>query len=78
MTAVIVAALLLTAAMGSAVALTRDPVRQALVLSGFGLVLAVLFLALQAPDVALSQVAVGAVAQPLLFLLALDRVRSRD
>jgi energy-converting hydrogenase B subunit D len=63
---------------GTAVALTRDPLRQAMVTSVYGLVLGVLFFAFQAPDVALSQTAVGAVALPLMVLLALAKVRAAD
>jgi energy-converting hydrogenase B subunit D len=70
-----VAALLLVAVVGTATALTREPLRQAMVLSIYGLVLGILFLVVQAPDVALSQTAVGAVALPLMILLALAKVR---
>jgi uncharacterized MnhB-related membrane protein len=70
-----VAALVLVAAVGTATALTREPLRQAMVLSIYGLVLGILFLVFQAPDVALSQTAVGAVALPLMILLALAKVR---
>jgi energy-converting hydrogenase B subunit D len=70
-----VAALLLVAVVGTATALTREPLRQAMVLSIYGLVLGILFLVFQAPDVALSQTAVGAVALPLMILLALAKVR---
>ena len=41
-----------------------------------GVVLAILFTALQAPDVALSEIAVGGAAVPLLFLVALMAVRA--
>jgi uncharacterized MnhB-related membrane protein len=58
--------------------LTRSPVRQVLVLSAYGLVLALLFLVFQAPDVTLSELAVGTVALPALLLLALARVRRRE
>jgi uncharacterized MnhB-related membrane protein len=57
------------------VVLARDPLRQAMVTSIYGLVLGILFFVFQAPDVALSQTAVGAVALPLMILLALARVR---
>jgi energy-converting hydrogenase B subunit D len=65
----------LTAAAGLAVVLTRDLVRLALMASVFGLVLVVLFLVLQAPDVALSELVVGAVGFPLVVAvaIALDR-----
>ena len=60
------------------VVLARDPLRQAMVTSIYGLVLGILFFVFQAPDVALSQTAVGAVALPLMILLALARVRGGE
>ncbi|EDY59934.1 MULTISPECIES: hydrogenase subunit MbhD domain-containing protein [Streptomyces] len=75
--AVIVVALLLVALSATAAVAVRDPARQALVLSVLGLVLAVLFTVLQAPDVALSQLAVGSALTPLLLLLAVHKVRRR-
>ncbi|MEU6063798.1 MULTISPECIES: Na(+)/H(+) antiporter subunit B [Streptomyces] len=80
--AVIVVALLLVAVAATAAVVTRDPVRQALVLSVLGVVLAVLFTVLQAPDVGLSQLAVGAALTPLLIMLSVRKVkrhaRSKD
>jgi energy-converting hydrogenase B subunit D len=70
--------LVLVALSGTAVVLTRDPLNQAIVASFFGLLLGLAFLVLQAPDVALSQIAVGAVALPLMILLALAKVRRGD
>ncbi|MFL5866291.1 MAG: Na(+)/H(+) antiporter subunit B [Thermoleophilaceae bacterium] len=67
--------LLLVAICGTCVVLARDPLRQAIMASLYGLVLGVLFFAFAAPDVALSQTVVGAVALPLMILLALARVR---
>jgi energy-converting hydrogenase B subunit D len=61
----------LTAAAGLAVVLTRDLVRLALMTSVYGLVLVVLFLVLQAPDVALSELVVGAVGFPLVIAVAI-------
>jgi energy-converting hydrogenase B subunit D len=55
---------------------SREPVNQAIAVSFYGLLLAVLFFVFQAPDVALSQIVVGAVATPLMILLALAKVRS--
>jgi len=46
--------------------------------SFYGLVLALLFFLHQAPDVALSQIVVGAVALPLMILLALAKVRRTE
>jgi len=68
----------LVALAGAAVTLTRDPLRQVLVSSFYGFTMVVLFLVLQAPDVALSGLVVGAVALPLMVLLALAKVRSRE
>ena len=58
--------------------LARDPLRQAMVASIYGLVLGILFFVFQAPDVALSQTVVGAVALPLMILLALAKVRGGE
>ncbi|GAA4386180.1 hypothetical protein GCM10023088_56770 [Actinomadura verrucosospora] len=73
--ALIAVSLALAALMATAVVLTRDPVRQAIVLSGYGMVLGLLFLVLQAPDVAMSQIGVGTVLVPLLVVLALHATR---
>ena len=70
--------LVLVAAGATAVVLTRSPLRQVIVLSAYGLVLAVLFLAFQAPDVSLSELAVGSVLLPALLLLTLGRIRRRE
>ena len=75
--AVIVVALLLVAAAATVAVLVRDPVRQAVVLAVLGVVLAVLFTAVQAPDVALSQLAVGGALTPLLLLLSVRKVKRR-
>lgn len=66
--------LLATAGTGTAVALTREPTRQALVLSAYGLVLGGLMVALQAPDVALAQIAIGTAIVPLLVVLTVAKV----
>jgi len=60
---------------GTAVVAVRDPLRQAMVASLFGILLAILFFVLQAPDVALSEIVVGAVALPLMILLSLAKIR---
>lgn len=69
--------LLLVAAGGALVVTTREPFRQVLVLSIYGVLLALLFLVFQAPDVTLSELTVGAVALPLLILLTLAKTRDR-
>jgi energy-converting hydrogenase B subunit D len=72
------AVLLLVALAALAVVTTRDPLRQAMVASLYGLILGILFFVWQAPDVALSQTVVGAVALPLMILLALAKVRGGE
>jgi len=54
--------------------LSRDAQRQAITLSTLGLTLTVLFLVLQAPDVALSQLAIGAAVVPLMVMLTLREI----
>lgn len=61
----------------TAVVLTRDPLRQVLVNGVYGWILAALFVALQAPDVALSMIVVSTVAYPLVLLVAIGRTRGR-
>jgi energy-converting hydrogenase B subunit D len=60
-----------------AVVTTRDPLRQTLVLGLYGLALAILFVVLQAPDVALSELVVSSVAFPFILLTALAKMRGR-
>lgn len=70
--------LVLVAAGATAVVLIRRPVRQVVVLSVYGVLLAVLFLVFQAPDVTLSALTIGAVALPILLLLTLAKVRKPE
>ena len=74
--AVVGAALTMVLLGGTAVVMSNAPERQALTLSALGLALTVLFLALQAPDVALSQLGVGTAIVPLMVMLAVRKVRS--
>jgi energy-converting hydrogenase B subunit D len=64
---------LLVAAAGAGVVATRDPLRQSMAASFFGLLLSILFTVLQAPDVTLSEIVVGAVAYPLMVVLAVAK-----
>jgi energy-converting hydrogenase B subunit D len=66
--------LVLVALGGTAVVLVRNPPRQAIVAGLFGLLLALLFFAFQAPDVALSQIVVGSVALPSMIILTLAKL----
>jgi energy-converting hydrogenase B subunit D len=70
-----VVVMVLVAAGGLAVVVAREPIRQALAASLYGLSLTVLFLVFQAPDVALSMATVGAVAMPLMIVMALGKTR---
>jgi energy-converting hydrogenase B subunit D len=69
--------LALVAAIGLVVVLQRDPLRQVIVNGLYGLLLVVLFMVFQAPDVALSMLAVGSIAFPLILLIAIARIRSK-
>lgn len=75
MTVLVYGLLLMVAATGTAVVLTREPRRQVMALAANGFALAMLFMALQAPDVAFSELAVGTAALPLLFLVVLASTR---
>ena len=77
MTALQLLVLALVAISATGVVLSRDPLAQAVAASFYGLVLALLFVVFHAPAVALSQLVVGAVALPLMILLALAKVRGR-
>lgn len=61
-----------------AVVLTRDPLRQAVVVGIYGLALALLFFIVDAPDVALSQIVVSAVGLPAMLVLAVAKVREHE
>lgn len=70
----IAAMLLLVAAAGTCVVLSREPRRQLFALAAYGALLAGLFEVLQAPDVALSELVVGTAVTPLLFAVALTAI----
>jgi len=72
---VLVIALTLVAIGGTAVVMTNAPERQAVTLGVYGVLLTTLFFALQAPDVALSQLAVGTAFVPLMVMLAIRKIR---
>jgi energy-converting hydrogenase B subunit D len=67
--------LLLVAIAAPGVVLTRDPRSQVVTLSFYGLLCGLMFFIFQAPDVALSQITIGAVMLPLMILLALTKMR---
>jgi uncharacterized MnhB-related membrane protein len=67
--------LVMAGLLATAVALTRNPLRQIVVNGVYGLVLVIVFFVLQAPDVALSMLVVSTVAYPLIVLAAISRSR---
>jgi uncharacterized MnhB-related membrane protein len=77
-TALQVTLLVLVAAGAASVVLIRAPKRQVIFVSVYGVLLALLFMVFQAPDVTLSELAVGAVALPILLLLTLAKVRRQE
>jgi uncharacterized MnhB-related membrane protein len=72
------ALMLLVAVSGFLVVQTRDVTAQVLALGFYGLLMSLVFFFFQAPDVALSQVTVGAIALPLMVMLAISRMRFRS
>ena len=79
MTAVLGVGLLALIAV-SALALVRtdDPTSLVISLSFYGLLLALMFFLFRAPDVALAQITVGAIALPLMVMLAITRMKHRE
>jgi energy-converting hydrogenase B subunit D len=75
---VLLLALLLAAAAGTMVVFTRDTTHQVIVYGLYGVILAVVFLLLQAPDVALAQTVISGLLLPLLVLIALAKLRELD
>jgi energy-converting hydrogenase B subunit D len=70
--------LLLALALASAVLVVRlrNLNGAVMALSGVGTMLSVLFVVLGAPDVAHSEVVVGAIALPVLYLVAIGKTRT--
>jgi uncharacterized MnhB-related membrane protein len=77
-TAILALAFVLVATTGTVTVATRRPLEQAVVVSLFGQMLSVLFLALQSPDVALSAIVVGSAVVPFMVVLTLVKVKSDD
>ena len=66
--------LVLAAVLATAVVFVREPKHQIFPYMLYGMILTVLFALLQAPDVALSELAVGSVAIPFAILATLVRI----
>jgi len=74
----ILSGLLLIALLASAVLVVwgRNVVNAVIASAATGIVLTLLFLFMQAPDVALSEAAVGSVAIPIVMLVSLAKIRT--
>ena len=68
--------LIQAALLATAVVLCRNTLRQIVVSGIYGLMLVLLFVVLQAPDVALSMLVVSTVAYPVIVLAAISRSRN--
>jgi energy-converting hydrogenase B subunit D len=73
-----VAILIFVGVVGTAVVLSRDPRNQVIGLTFYGLLMALMFFIFQAPDVAFSQIVVGAVVVPLMVLLTLTKLKAKE
>jgi uncharacterized MnhB-related membrane protein len=71
-------AMIVVAVGGTTTVLVSDPLRQTFVLGIYGLTLTVLFFALQAPDVALSEIVVSTLGLPLIVIAALRKIREQE
>lgn len=69
--------LLLLAASGTSLVFQREPLHALLVSSVFNSILVVFFLVFQAPDVAMSQVAITSLPLALVYLLTLAKEQGR-
>lgn len=70
-----VALLLFVGSSAALVVSTRSPARQVVVLSVYGLLLALLYLVVQASDVSLSELVVGAIVLPMPLLTAIAETK---
>jgi uncharacterized MnhB-related membrane protein len=75
MTVLVAVALTVVALAATAVVFADPPERQAVTLSVFGTTLVVLFVVLQAPDVALSELGIGTAVVPLMVMLTIRTMR---
>ena len=73
-----IGALVLVGAFALAVVLVQDVLRMSLLFGIYGLLLVVLLVVLQAPDVALSELVISSVAFPVIVVTALAKVQRRE
>lgn len=67
----------LVAVLGAAVVFSKRPINQVFIYTTFGMMLAFLFFVLHAPDVGLSEIAVGTFAVPLMVLVTLMKTDTK-
>lgn len=65
---------LFVAVTGTAVVFARNVLKQVFIYSLFGGTLGILFFVLQAPDVALSEIAIGTLAVPLMVFITIMKI----
>ncbi|MGC2478140.1 MAG: DUF4040 domain-containing protein [Candidatus Sulfotelmatobacter sp.] len=70
--------LLLVAGVAPGVVFSRNSKEQVVTLSVYGLLCGLMFFIFQAPDVALSQITIGAVMLPLMIMLVLTKMRRQN
>ena len=78
MNALLLVELTLLGGSGLMTVLIADPVRQAISLGVFGLLLGLVFFTVQAPDVALSEIVVGSIALPAMLFLAMAKIGAQE
>ena len=78
MSALEVVGLVAVALAGTAVVLTPEALKQAMVLGIYGAALTFLFFVFQAPDVALSEIVVTGIGLPVIILAALRKIRQQE
>jgi len=69
--------LVLAGCSGAGVVFASTPQRQIFAMAANGLVLTLLFMALQAPDVAFAELIIGAAALPLMFFVVLASTKMK-
>ena len=78
MNALLALVLTLLASCALVVVTIRNPGRQAVALGVLGLLEALMFFTVQAPDVAFSQIVVGGIALPAMLFLAMAKIRTGE
>ena len=78
MTAIIQLMLLFLIVCAVAVCLTRDLLTSVVIYMSFSLIMSVIWITLESPDLAITEAAVGAGITSLLFFLTLEKIHAID